>query len=164
MAMTQEFAASFIDAVFALTEDECWERDAKHLAERHLVSAEEAKRMAAKNPSQIHSAFEIDWDLERIKDELVLDVLDNESFVKGLYAEYKEGYYSFLTPAKGCGKSYSCNRDRAGKIVGFVEEVCNTAVVVFDVELARESVYKMRVVTVYPANRAIIKKIKFGKF
>lgn len=164
----EAFEASFIDALFDLTEEERWPDEVKHFSERHLISEKEAQTFSRFNKSQIHSFFAEEWDAERIKDEIVLEAMGKEAFLKRIMDEAKDGLYDVLIPAKGCGKSYTCIRDENNKVVRLSPSTCNMAVIVFDIELSRsqgyETVYKMRLKTVYPANEALIRKVKTGKF
>lgn len=162
----EAFEASFIDALFDLTSDERWPEEAKHFSERHLISEKEAQTYARFNPSQMHSVFAEGWDSEKIKDELVLEVMDREYFLKNIIDSTKDKYYGVIIPAKGCGTSITCVRDESNKVIGFTKAVCNMAVVVFDIKLSRaegfETIYSMSLKTVYPANEILIRRERTG--
>ena len=162
------FEASFIDAIFDLTSDERWAEEAKHFSERHLISKEEAQGLSRRNPSQMHSFFNEDWDANRIKDEIVLETMGKEAFLKQIMSSARDGFYGVLIPIRNCGTAVTCIRDDDNEVIGFAEEPCNVAVVVFSIELDRsagyEVIYRMSLRTVYPANQALIRRERTGKF
>lgn len=162
------FQSSFIEAIFDLTSDERWTMETAHFSERHFVSEEEAKNLARFNPSQMHSFFSEEWDDERIRDEIILEVLNKESFVKKLFSSGRDCLSEVLIPLKGCGTSVTCIRDSENNVTGYKTAACDMAVVVFGVEFSRaggyDAVYRMMLKTVYPANSALIKKVRTGRF
>ena len=166
------FQNSWNDQIFQIADN--WETETEHMVFRHMnMSLEEVQQQASLNKEKIHSAFTSEWDLDKIQDEIFLEVLERESFVRNLFYDGRmEGAEEILMPARSCGiavaETEEVVEDEDGNISikkTYTNPMrCDSALVILYFKKTRidgyDAIEELHLQTIYPANSEIIKRVK----